>query len=325
MRAPTFVFISLLLACSLLRAEQPAPVPIILDTDIMSDVDDAGAIAILHAMANRHEANILAIGVCVKNPWSPLCVDAMNTWFGRPEIPVGVVKGAGKDGKSRYAQQIAEEFPHALKSALDAPDATVLYRQILAKQPDKSVVMVSIGLLTNLQNLLKSGPDQYSPLGGVDLVKQKVKAYVCMGGKFPEGKEYNLIADGPAAAYTIANWPTPIVFSDWELGNKIMSGAALKSTPAGSPVRRAYELYNGLKNRQSWDLTAVLYAVRGLNGGLADYWDLHTAGHIVVNQDGSNSWDDSAPTGQHSYLVEKMPPAKIADVLNGLMLHPTAE
>ena len=74
-------------------AAQREPVPIILDTDIMGDVDDVGAVAVLHALANRGEAKILAMGVCVKNPWCPLCLDALNTYFGRPNIPLGVVKG----------------------------------------------------------------------------------------------------------------------------------------------------------------------------------------------------------------------------------------
>ena len=95
-----------------------------------------------------------------------------------------------------------------------------------------------------------------------------------MGGKIPEGREANLIHDGPAAAYAVAHWPTPIVFSGWEIGQEIMTGAGLRKAPEGTPVRRAYELYNGLNDRQSWDQTAVLYAVRGLDGGLSDYWDV---------------------------------------------------
>jgi hypothetical protein len=289
----------------------------------MGDVDDVGAVAILHAMASRGEAKVLAMGVCVKNPWCPLCLDALNTYFGRPKIPLGVVRGPAHSRASKYAQGLAEEFPHALMSAQDAPDAAMLYRKVLAGQPDRSVVMVSVGQLTNFRNLLKSGPDQHSTLTGVDLVKQKVRLWVCMGGRFPEGKEANLINDGPAAAEAIAGWPTPIVFSGWEIGNEIMTGAGLRKAPAGSPVRRAYELYNGLNHRQSWDQTAVLFAVRGLDGGLADYWDVKGKGHLQVNQDGSNVWRES-PEKEHAYLVKKMPPEKIAAVIEELMLAPPA-
>ncbi len=304
------------------RAEDESqPVRLIFDTDMMSDVDDVGTAAVLHALADKEEVKILAMGLSGKNPWSPLCLDALNTYFNRPNVPIGVVKGPACDRKSRYAEAIAKEFPHKLKSTDDVPDAAALYRKILAGQPNKSVVMVSVGQVTNFRNLLKTGPDDHSDLDGASLVKKKVKAWICMGGKIPRGRESNLIHDGPAAAYAIAHWPTPIVFSGWEIGNKIMTGARLREVPKGTPVRRAYELYNGLKHRQSWDQTAVLYAVRGLDGRLADYWDVVKEGCLHVNQDGSNEWRQS-PDKDHAYLVRKMAPKKIAVVIEELMLQP---
>jgi inosine-uridine nucleoside N-ribohydrolase len=315
----TCIWLSILLTSSGAQAEQPAP--IIFDTDITGDVDDVGAVAVLHALANRGEAKILAMGVSVKNSWCPQCLDALNTYFRRPDIPLGVVRGPAFNSPSNYVPGIAQEFPHALKSGEDAPDAALVYRQVLAQQPDRRAVMVSVGALTNFRNLLKTGPDQYTNLDGVELVKQKVRAWVCMGGRFPEGRETNLVIDGPAAAYAIAHWPTPIIFSGWEIGNEIMTGAGLQKAPAGTPVRRAYELYNGLNNRQSWDQTAVLYAVRGLDSGLADYWDVRSKGSLQVNQDGSNVWRES-PDKAHSYLVKKMPPAEIAAIIEELMLQP---
>jgi hypothetical protein len=288
---------------------------------MMGDVDDVGTVAVLHALANQGEVEILAMGLSGKNPWSPLCLDALNTYFRRPGIPIGVVQGPAFDKRSRYAETIAKEFPHKLKSADEAPDAAALYREVLAGQPDKSVVMVSVGQVTNFRNLLKTGPDEHSELSGVELVKRKVKAWVCMGGKIPEGREANLIHDGPAAAYAIGHWPTPIIFSGWEIGQEIMTGAGLRKTSEGTPVRRAYELYNGLNDRQSWDQTAVVYAVRGLDGGLADYWDVVRKGYLHVSEDGSNEWRTS-PNRPHAYLVRKMAPKKIAEMIEDLMLQP---
>jgi hypothetical protein len=250
----------------------------------------------------------------------------LNTYFTRPEIPLGVVKGPAHTGASRYAQRIAEGFPHALHAADDAPDAALVYRQVLARQPERSVVVVSVGQLTNLRNLLKTGPDEYSNLNGMELVKRKVRVWVCMGGKFPAGDEANLINDGPAASYAIGHWPTPIVFSGFEIGEQIMTGTRLGELPERSPVRLAYEQYNGLQNRQSWDQTAVLYAVRGLDGGLADYWLVQSGGSLHVEQDGSDAWQPSPdrqplPDRGQSYLVKKLAPEKIAAVIESLMLH----
>jgi Inosine-uridine preferring nucleoside hydrolase len=327
MRKLTLVIVFLscpaLSTCGALSAAPPAPVPVVLDTDMGSDVDDVGAVAVLHALANRGEAKILAMGVSIKNEWTPLCLDALNTYFHRPEIPLGVVKGPALRDSSKYARQIAQEFPHALQSADSLPDAALLYRKILARQPDRSVVLISIGTLTNLRNLLQTQADESSPLSGVELVKQKVRAWVCMGGKFPKGREFNLVSDGPAAAGAIRNWPTPIVFSGHEIGNVIMTGPGLEKAGLASPVRRAFELYNGLTPRASYDQTAILYAVRGFNGGLTDIWSAKSHGYLDVANDGSDVWRDSNNHRQ-AYLVEKAPPSTVAKIIEDLMLRPAA-
>jgi hypothetical protein len=327
MRKLTLMFVLLscpaLLTCGELSAAQSAPVPVILDTDMGSDVDDVGAVAVLHALANRGEARILAMGVSIKNEWTPLCLDALNAYFHRPEIPLGVVKGPALRDSSKYARLIAQEYPHSLQSAASLPDAALLYRKILARQPDGSVVMISIGTLTNLRNLLQTPADESSPLSGVELVKQKVRAWVCMGGKFPKGREFNLVSDGPASAFAIRHWPTPIVFSGHEIGNVIMTGPGLKKAAVASPVRRAFELYNGLTPRASYDQTAVLYAIRGLDGGLAEIWSVKSHGYLDVANDGSDVWRDSDDHRQ-AYLVEKAPPSTVAKIIEDLMLRAAA-
>jgi hypothetical protein len=297
------------------------PVPIIFDTDIENDVDDVGAVAVLHALADRGEARILAMGVSVTHKWSAPCLDALNTYFGRPEIPIGVVKRKGVETGSKYAETIAREFPHDLRTPNDAPDAVTLYRRTLAAEPDGSVVLVSVGFLTNVARLLDSQADAASELSGIDLVRKKVKLWVAMAGHFPQGREWNVFQDTASSKRAIEGWPTPIIFSGFEIGDKIQTGAALKNIPAGSPVRRGYELFNGLQNRSSWDQTAVLYAVRGLDGGLKEFWEVHGPGTCEILEDGGNRWRD-APDVKHTYLVRKMPEAKVAEAIEALMVAP---
>jgi hypothetical protein len=292
------------------RADAVDPVTLILDTDIENDVDDVGAVALLHALADLGEAKILAMGVSVKHPWSAPCLDVLNTYYGRPDIPIGVVKGAGVDTGSKYAKTIAAEFPHKLRSADDAPDAVALYRKVLAAQADQSTVLVSIGFLSNIANLVESPADAVSDLSGLELVRKKVRLWVCMGGQFPQGREWNLFQDTAASRRALEKWPTPIVFSGFEIGESIQTGAALKDAAVGGPVRRSYELFNGLHNRASWDQTAVLYAVRGGRDDATGYWSLHRPGTIQVLADGANRWQDSAE-GKHTYLVRKIPDAQL--------------
>lgn len=162
-----------------------AQVPIIFDTDMDTDCDDAGALAVLHALADRGEAEILATVVSSRYPWSVPCVEAINRYYGRADLPIGAPKtewaDTGRRG-SRYAKQIAQQFPTRLKSNDDAPDAVAVYRRVLSAQEDHSVVITSVGYLTNLRDLLASRPDDISPLDGRSLIEQKVDRWVCMAG-----------------------------------------------------------------------------------------------------------------------------------------------
>ncbi len=298
------------------------PVPIILDTDMESDVDDVGALAMLHALADRGELTILGVMMSALNPASAACAERINHYFGRPNIPIGNVRGDGVMRDSRYAAHIAAEFPGALESGDAAPDATALYRRLLAGQPDDSVVIVTIGYKTNLRNLLHSDACEHSDLSGRALVARKVRLWMCMGGRFPSGREANILWDARAAHDAIKDWPTEIIFSGWEIGRDIYTGGQLADLPVDSPVRRSYQLFNNLQPHRSWDQAALLYAARALDGGTAgDYWELSPPGHIVIDpDDGSNRWEND-PDGTHRHKRLKMDPERVAAEINVLMMH----
>ncbi|MFO8015302.1 MAG: nucleoside hydrolase [Phycisphaerae bacterium] len=306
-------------------AEAPAkPVPVIFDADMDSDCDDLGALAVLHALADRGEARILAVITTTDDPHTPSCADAVNTWYGRGDVPIGVLDPASGGGRSRsrYAKAVAEACPHDLAAYADAEDAVRLYRRTLAAQPDGSVVLVTVGHLTSLARLLDSKPDAASPLGGIALVARKVRLWSCMGGKYPEGKEPNFYRPDPAATVRcVRAWPTRVLFSGAEIGNAVKTGARLVETPPANPVRIGYEAYFGKpgRDRASWDQTAVLAAVRNPSA----YWDLETTGHCHVEPDGRNAWRRE-PDKAHAYLKPKMDPKQVARVIESLMIRPPA-
>jgi len=285
-------------------ASRPGPVAIIFDTDMDTDCDDAGALAMLHALADRGEVSILATVVSSKYPFSAPCVEAVNRYYGRGALPVGVPKGKGASTKrgSRYARQIAEAFTTRLRTNADADDAVDVYRRTLAARPDASVVIVTVGYVTNLRDLLRSKGDKHSTLDGRQLVRAKVKRWVCMGGRYPANLRHggygNFMPDPGAAVEAVANWPGTIYFSG--MGRKVLTGRTLGKTPADNPVRRAYKLY--LKDRParpSWDQTALLFAVRPN----APYWKLRTKGSNVIYPNGTNRWVDK-PHRENHVLVE---------------------
>jgi inosine-uridine nucleoside N-ribohydrolase len=295
------------------------PVRIIFDTDLESDVDDVGAIAVLHALADRGEVRILAMGVSSGHPFSVPCLSALNTFYGRPDIPVGVFKGPAPLHQSKYTEQIATEYPHKLRSADEAPEAAHVYRSVLAAQPDQSVVLVTVGFLTNVRRLLQTGPDGHSPLDGRQLVAKKVRRWVCMGGAFPQGREFNLFSDAAASREAIQQWPGEIIFSGFEIGDHVLTGPALRQLPQRHVARRCYELFNQLEARSSWDQTAVLFAARGERGQTDALWSLSEPGCCVVAEDGSNTWQSQASC-RHRYLIAKAAPQQVAAVIEALMI-----
>lgn len=116
------------------------------------------------------------------------------------------------------------------------------------------------------------------------------------------------------------NWPTPVLLSGFEIGARVYTGQPLHSrTGAENPVRAAYALYVGPgKDRESWDLTAVLAAVRGP----ASHWTESAPGSATVDaKTGANGWLTS-PAGRHTYLIERDPPARVKEVLDELMVRP---
>ena len=255
---------------------------------------------------------------CTSSEWGAPCLAAINTYYGRRDVPIGTYKGTGFLTGSKYNEQVARLFPNDLHSGNRAPDATALYRHVLSRQKDHSVVICATGPLNNLRRLLDSGPDSNSRLNGTDLVAKKVAYLSVMGGRFPEGKEWNFEQDPAAAARVAADWPTPILFSGFEIGSRIHTGARmLAETPEKNPVRTAFTLYVGAgKARESWDETAVLAAVRGPEA----YWDVRWAGSVGVEaKDGSDRWVDQPNRGR-AYLIERASPETVAKAIDDLMV-----
>ena len=83
-------------------------VPVIFDTDMGNDVDDALALAMLHALESRGECRLIGVTVTKDNPWAPVFVDLVNTFYGRGEIPVGMVKGGVTPENSKMIQAPSE-------------------------------------------------------------------------------------------------------------------------------------------------------------------------------------------------------------------------
>ncbi len=307
----------ILLATKTPMAAEATP-HILFDTDMASDCDDAAALGLLHVLADRGECEILATLVSSKHPFSAPAVSAINAFYGRGNLPIGVPKGPGVDIHSKYARAVAEAFGGAIKSDADAPDAVEVMRRVLESQPDSSVTLVTVGYLTNVAGLLDSAARDGS-LSGMDLARRKVSRWICMGGNFigspardrfdAKGKldNVNFTRDAKSTLRAIDRWPGPIVFVGREVASVpsgVAIGAGFTALPEHHPVRAAYAHYFGgvPKNRHVADPATVLYAVRGLR----DYWDIEPRGDIDLQPDMQFRWRyDRPPYYPRAYLLKK--------------------
>lgn len=317
-----FLFLSLF-SCALIKAQTNKPLPVIFDTDMGPDYDDAGAITLLHAFADSGKAKILATIASTKYDGVAAVLNVFNTYFKKPDILIGVPKGDALTLKDwqHWTDTLIVKYPHAIKNNNEVPDAVELYRKILAGQKDNSVTIITVGFLTNIANLLQSKPDKYSLLSGKELVKKKVKNLVSMAGKFPAGKEFNIEKDAGASKYAYEHWEKPVLFSGFEIGEKIKTGLPLISNNAiqNSPVKDVFRLCLPMakednEGRMSWDETAVLVAIAG-------YKPFYTLkpGTIQVAADGSNTWKGKG-ANQH-YLIEAQPLSEVEKLINDMMMH----
>src|SRR6266702_4535338 len=110
----------------------PAPVKIIFDTDIGNDVDDVLALSMLHALQTRGDCELLAVTITKPDELAGPFVDAINTFYGRPGIPIGFTRSGLKNDPSKFLPlALAKDgtrlrYPHRLRRSSDAPAATEL-------------------------------------------------------------------------------------------------------------------------------------------------------------------------------------------------------
>lgn len=165
---------------------------LIIDADIFIGCDDAAALALANLFHARGQIELLGVMVNTPSRFGAPTVSAINTYYNHTHIPIGALKPVDNaTAAPDYARLLATAFPGYVKDGADAHDAVPLYRELLAGQEDEAVTVVSIGYFENLAGLLNSTGDEFSHLGGYELVEKKVKEMVVMGGQYPSGREYN--------------------------------------------------------------------------------------------------------------------------------------
>ena len=253
---------------------------VIFDCDMGSSTDDLFALMMLYRYMDMKRCTLLGVVVDRMGRANADAVDVMNNYYGYPDIPIGLERDGVKDPhvyipyhNMAYARSTdgVPLFKRSVGDTGEYMDGYKLYRKLLAAQPDKSVTIASIGFVTCLSRLLQSGPDEYSPLSGVELVRRKVKNIYCMGGVFGDSFEhdYNFTAAIDYSLKFFELWPDDIdiVFSPGEVGDPLYYSAAqiIKDMDwtSSHPIKWIYEFLTEDKFQKMWDPLAVINAVEG--------------------------------------------------------------
>ncbi len=304
---------------------------IIFDTDIGGDCDDAGALALIHALCEKGEAELLAVTACYADEYVAGCIDAINTHYHR-NVPIGVNYAKGQKYKENadypgYTKALCENYPNNYKEK-KAEDTLTVLRRTLATAEDNSITFIVTGTLSSMARLILSEPDEISSLSGKELVGKKIKRTVVMGGRFfetwpmeikcgdtPLTAEYNIRGDIPAAQTVCKEWVGELIFSSYEIGFWCVTlRDFIKDSLDTNPAALAYKLFPwSAEGRESWDLTTVLHAVRP-----NEYYHLHPYGRISIDDTGVTTISPDS-TCRHTYLIPKADYNTVRDEIDAIV------
>ena len=287
---------------------------IYIDTDVGADCDDIGALAIALQAEKLGYCSVIGISHTTSSPYAADAIAIMLDYFGKKGMTIGCLEDEHQfydESVVHYDQAMVEAYPN-IQAKIE--EAVRYARKALVTQEDGSVTFVTIGPLRNLADLLRSEPDDISPLDGAALFHKKVKEWVFMGGRFDEERigEYNIVCDIENARHCLEEIRVPTMASDFLLGEDVISGILSKDIP---PLRLAYDYFSGKgKGRSSWDPITMDYAIYGLG----EHYDASPRGIISLQSKGVTVFEEN-PTGHHRYLVCKTTKKKIEHNLNHKM------
>ena len=299
-----------------------AAVTVLFDLNIDGDCTNLGSLAVLHRLADLGEARILASTACFNDPLATGCLKAINRYYGRPDLPVGLLHCQAPTHPTPFMQPVNEKFCPEQPQGEDAPDTVAVLRRALVNEPDNSVVFVISGCFASAAALLQSGPDEISPLTGQALAELKISRMVVMAGSFATlgdtpFPENNVVVQVPAARYVTEHWPKELVLTAYEIGIRVRSLEGFRLNGSDDhPLKMMYNINGGsdLKGgNPSWDHTAVLEGVRP-----GEYFNYYKWGRIRVTDEGITRWEP-CENGKQTYLLPKEPFTDVANVINELI------
>ncbi|MBE6791698.1 MAG: hypothetical protein E7535_11010 [Ruminococcaceae bacterium] len=275
---------------------------IIFGTDWWTDCDDLAALRILTRAHKNGEIRLLGIGINAAMEYSAPSVEGFLNLDGLGGIPIGIdLKATDFEGTHLKYQKNLAPFSVKYKKNEDAEDAVRLYRRLLSESGEP-VHIIEVGFLQVFSALLLSGADEFSPLNGIELVKEKVEKVWVMAGKWDEegGAEHNFCNNDRSrkAAHSFCKeCPVPVTFLGFETGVNVISGSSLSEN---DHLYKAFRDHGSEKGRCSWDPLTALLAVIG-DEERAGYKTV--TGRASVDPETGRNYFKEDKNGLHKYVI----------------------
>ena len=281
-----------------LRSERHKPV--ILDVDMCTDVDDVCALRIATALDDAGVISLRGVAYSVRGGNNIEAMRGMLVYDGKRRVPIGRTAVPNGPETSPYWDILAAYNDGRGR----VYDAVTLYRRILASSK-RPVDIITTGYVSNLEALIKSGPDKYSPLSGEELVRRRCGQLYVVGGSYPEGRDNNFFFTENARHaiwYITRHWPAPILFFRNDIGGRLRCGGGLQreDTARRDIVTRSLWAFGTADGRNAWDPFAVWAAAYSC--GPITRLGFKRVDVEIDPATGRNRFADS-PTGRHFVIT----------------------
>ena len=296
------------------------PRSVIIDTDFASDADDILAIRLALCYQDMGMLDVKAIMLSTNYSKSPQAVSSLCHYDGYKNIPVGM------NTNYKYSVQVPTKYVDVLcryGGYADFTDSTKLYRKILSQSEDK-ISIVTLGFLQNIQCLMNSGPDEYSPLTGMELILQKVDTLYVLGGNLNGMPSFNFYWTGEtvnnAAQFVNTYYPGNLVYLPVSLGGDVWNGSYYQTDwRKKDPVTAALEANGQKSGVVGWDtagiygMVKVMFDVNQIDGMFL------LPGTMWIGDNGCTEWVNNSLIQNRKILMKTMPGDYYSNKIDSLL------
>lgn len=303
-------------AAEFLEDAETAETPyVIFDTDMSVCQDDLLAMQAVFAMQNEGRCEIAGVVLSAKHEPSRSFMDCAMHYYNADDVPFGFVEGEAEVAPFTPYYTLASEKKEDGTPLLEGTGVDVstrpvgwkVYREALSKLPDKSAIIICVGMASNIGELLDSEADEFSSLTGRELVEKKVKTLYLMAGCFEKvsridtdgylDAEFNILGDIPLAKKVIEDWPGDLVLLPIEAGldfpciqEDVLSDYADHPDSLMYLTASRWDLSDqlGSVGPYWWDPLTVAYA---LDPSASSYFEEPVRGTVTVSDEGITTFE----------------------------------